>query len=108
MRSYAAHQKIFLGISGVLFVAILPIPPPFYTATNLFIALSGGLLVWIAWKSGRYLWVVPGVAAFFLYLPAFNQPFDKSTWVILDLIFIGVFLSAALTLKGDVLEGKET
>lgn len=108
MKTYAAHQLIFLGISVMLLVAILPLPADFYIAINLFAALSGALLVWVAFKSKRFLWMVPGIAAVLLYLPAFNQPFDKATWIILDLVFTGVFVSAALTLKGRLLEGQES
>jgi hypothetical protein len=37
-----------------------------------------------------------------------NQPFYKSTWIALDLLFIAVFVTAALTLKGNYLEGGES
>jgi hypothetical protein len=105
MKNYAAHQLVFLGISAILLLAILPLPGDFYVAINLFAALSGAFLVWVAWKSRRFLWVVPGIAAVLLYLPAFNQPFEKATWVFLDLVFIGIFVSAAMVLKGRLLEG---
>jgi hypothetical protein len=105
MKNYSAHQLIFLGISAILLIAILPLPGDFYVAINLFAALSGALLVWVAWKSKRFLWVVPGIAAVLLYLPAFNQPFEKSTWIILDILFIGIFVAAALVMKGELLEG---
>jgi len=108
MKTFAAHQWIFLGISAVLAIAILPLPRPMYTALNLFVALAGGLLIWVAWKAKRFLWVVPGIAALLLYLPVLNQPFYKSTWIALDLIFIAVFVTAALTLKGNYLEGGES
>jgi hypothetical protein len=104
MKNYSAHQLIFLGISVILLIAILPLPEDFYVAINLFAALSGALLVWAAWKSKRFLWVVPGIAAVVLYLPAFNQPFEKATWIFLDLVFIGIFVSAAMVLKGRLLE----
>jgi hypothetical protein len=51
---------------------------------------------------------VPGIAAVLLYLPAFNQPFEKATWIFLDLMFIGIFVSAAIVLKGRFLEGEES
>ena len=105
MKNYSAHQLIFLGISAILLIAILPLPEDLYVAINLFAALSGALLVWVAWKSKRFLWVVPGIAAVLLYLPAFNQPFEKATWIFLDLVFIGIFVSAALVVKGKLLEG---
>jgi predicted membrane channel-forming protein YqfA (hemolysin III family) len=105
MKNYSAHQLIFLGISAILLIAILPLPEDLYVAINLFAALSGALLVWVAWKSKRFLWVVPGIAAVLLYLPAFNQPFEKATWIFLDLVFIGIFVSAAMVLKGKLLEG---
>lgn len=104
MKTYSAHQLIFFGISGVLLLAIFPLPYSFYTAINLFVALTGGLLVFIAYRLEKWLWIVPGAAAIFLYLPAFGQPFDKTTWVTLDVIFIVVFLVAAITLRGRVLE----
>ena len=107
MNHYAAHQFIFLGISVVLLIAILPLPLPLYTAINLFVALAGGLLIWVAWKASKFLWMVPGLGAALLYLPALDQPFDKSTWVVLDLVLTGVFVAAALTLKGAFLEGRE-
>jgi hypothetical protein len=108
MKNYAAHQLIFLGISAILLIAILPLPGDFYVAINLFVAVSGAFLVWVAWKSKRFLWVVPGIAAVLLYLPAFNQPFEKATWIFLDLMFIGIFVSAAIVLKGRFLEGEES
>lgn len=104
MKTYSAHQLIFFAISGVLLFAIFPLPYSFYTAINLFVALTGGLLVFVAYKLQKWFWAVPGVAAVALYLPAFGQPFDKATWVTLDLIFIAVFLVAAITLRGRVLE----
>ena len=107
MHTYSAHQIIFFGISAVLLFAIFPLPYSFYTAINLFVALAGGLLIYIAYKLQRWLWLGPGAAAIFLYLPAFGQPFSKATWVALDLVFIAVFVSAALTLKGRILEGEE-
>ena len=108
MNNFTAHQFIFLGVSVVLLIAILPLPLPLYTAINLFVALAGGLLVWVAWKASVFLWTIPGLAAVLLYLPALNQPFDKATWVVLDLVFIGVFVTAALTLKGRLLEGGDS
>ena len=108
MKTYAAHQLIFFGISAILLLAILPLPVDFYIAINLFAALSGALLVWVAWRSKRFLWVAPGIAAVLLYLPAFNQPFEKATWIFLDLVFIGIFVSAALTLRGRLLESQES
>lgn len=105
MKTYAAHQLIFLGISAILLIAIFPLPGDFYIAINLFAAVSGALLVWVAWKSQRFLWVAAGIAAVLLYLPAFNQPFEKATWILLDLVFVGIFASAAMVLKGRVLEG---
>ena len=107
MKTYAAHQLIFFGISAILLLAILPLPVDFYIAINLFVALSAGLLVWVAWKTGSFVWVIPGLAGVLLYLPVLNQPFVKSTWVILDLIFAGVFVVAALNLPGRILEGDE-
>ncbi len=107
MHTYSAHQIIFFGISAVLLLAIFPLPYGFYTAINLFVALAGGLLIYIAYKLQRWLWIAPGAAAIFLYLPAFGQPFSKATWVTLDLVFIAVFVSAALILKGRILEGEE-
>jgi len=50
------------------------------------------------------LWAVPGAAAVILYLPAFNQGFDKATWIVVDLIFIPIFVVAGLTIKGRLLE----
>lgn len=107
MKTYAAHQLIFFGISAILLIAILPLPVDFYIAINLFVALSAGLLVWVAWKTSSFVWVIPGLAGVLLYLPVLNQPFDKATWVILDLIFAGVFLIAALNLRGRILEGEK-
>ena len=105
MRKFAAHQVIFLSISAILLIAVLPLPGNYYIAINLFAALCGALLAWIAWKSRKFLWAIPGVAAVVLYLPAFNQPFDKATWIVIDLFFIGIFVSAALSLKERFLEG---
>ena len=62
MKTYAAHQLIFFGISAILLLAILPLPVDFYIAINLFVALSAGLLVWVAWKTSSFVWVIPGVA----------------------------------------------
>jgi|AntAceMinimDraft_12_1070368.scaffolds.fasta_scaffold184229_1 hypothetical protein len=104
MKNFSAHQILFFVITGVLFVAIFPLPYGLYTAINLFVAVAGGLLTFIAVKLKSFAWVIPGCAAVILYLPAFGQPFEKSTWVVLDLIFMGVFLGAALSLKGRVLE----
>ncbi len=104
MNKLSAHQGIFLGIAGLLFLAILPLPYGIYTALNLVIALAGGLLIGIGVKSGKAFWALPGAAAVLLYLPAFNQGFDKATWIVVDLIFIPIFLVAGLTIRGRFLE----
>jgi len=104
MNKLTAHQQIFLGIAGLLLIAILPLPYALYTPLNLVVALAGGLLIAIGVKSGNPLWAVPGAAAVILYLPAFNQGFDKATWIVVDLIFIPIFVVAGLTIKGRVLE----
>lgn len=104
MNNYSAHQVIFMGIAGVLFIAMLPLPVDFYVAINLFAALAGGLLIYVSSKAKKYGWVLPGIAAIILYLPAFNQPFVKSTWVVIDIVFIVIFLAAAFNLNGRYLE----
>ena len=104
MNRLSAHQGIFLGIAGLLLLAILPLPYVLYTGLNLVMALAGGLLIAVGVKSGKVFWALPGAATVLLYLPAFNQDFDKATWIALDLIFIPIFAVAALTIRGRVLE----
>ena len=104
-NNLAAHQYIFYGVSAVLGLAILPLPYSFYTPINLIVALAAALLVFVGYRAHSFGWSVPGLAGVICYLPAFNQPFEKSTWVVLDLIFIGVFVASALVIRGRVLEG---
>lgn len=92
MKNLTVPQILFFAYAALLLICLLPLSNSLYSVIDILVALAGGYMVFIAIRVKKFVWVVPGLAGFILYLPIVDH--HKSTWIILDVVFIAVFVVA--------------
>lgn len=93
-----AYRVLFAEISLLLFIATAKLPFEFYSFLRGSVAIAGLFLAYRGYKLRNWLWVLPGLGAFFLFAAMFGFEFPKATWIPIDIAFGAVFLLASYLL----------
>ena len=96
MKNLSLPQILFFASAGLLLVCLFPLSNSLYSVIDFLVAAAGGYMVFVAIRVKKNIWVVPGLAGLILYLPIVDH--HKSTWILLDVVFIAVFVAAGFLL----------
>lgn len=105
---WAQQRPIFwpLLVAGIIaLVGMGELPIGYYTFLRWVLSIAAVALAVVAAQYRQFGWLGLAVPVFALWFPPFQVFFDKSVWVVLDLIAgVGLILAGALLTKPEVRE----